>query len=62
MPLIVRTMLNLRRGDSVLFQEAKDGAIQVRKAEALDLEFLRALQKTLTEWDSDADQRAYRDL
>ena len=34
----------------------------IENAEALDLEFLRALEQTLGEWDSENDELAYRDL
>jgi antitoxin PrlF len=36
--------------------------IRIRKAEPLDLEFLRTLEESLSEWNSDNDERAYRDL
>ena len=42
------------------FEEPKETVR--RKAEPLDLEFLSALEKTLSEWNSDNDERAYRDL
>ena len=34
----------------------------IRKDEPLDLEFLTAIEKTLSEWNSDNDERAYADL
>ena len=40
----------------------RKAAVRIRKAEPLDLEFLLALEKTLSEWNSDTDERAYRDL
>ena len=43
------------------FEEPKKTG-RIRKAEPLDLEFLSALEKTLSEWKSDNDERAYRDL
>ena len=61
-PLSVRKRLKLRPGDAVLFEESHGGAISLRRAEPLDLEFLRALEKTLPEWDSQNDDDAYRDL
>jgi len=33
-----------------------------REAEPLDLEFLSALEKTLSEWNSENDENAYSDL
>ena len=34
----------------------------LRDSESLDLEFLCALEGTLSEWNSENDDRAYRDL
>ena len=34
----------------------------IREDEPLDLEFLAGLEKTLSEWNSDNDEEAYRDL
>ena len=61
-PASVRRKLNLNPGDTVLFEESRTGAILIRKARPLDLEFLSALESTLSEWKSDEDDRAYRDL
>ena len=43
------------------FEEPKE-TVRSRKAEPLDFEFLSALEKTLSEWNSDNDERTYRDL
>jgi antitoxin PrlF len=61
-PAAVRDKLNLKPGDTVIFEESEAGAVLIRKAEPLDLEFLSALENTLSEWDSENDERAYRDL
>lgn len=61
-PARVRKRLNLKPGDTVIFEETADGAVCIRKAEPLDLEFLSALETTLSEWNSENDDRAYRDL
>jgi antitoxin PrlF len=61
-PLSVRQRLNLKPGDIVIFEESDAKAVRLRKAEPLDLEFLSALQTTLTEWNSENDEHAYRDL
>jgi antitoxin PrlF len=60
-PLSVRKKLQLKPGDTVIFEESKGGTFSIRKAEPLDLEFLLALEKTLSEWNSENDDRAYRD-
>jgi hypothetical protein len=46
----------------VTFEESKAETVNNRKAEPLDLEFFLALDGTLSEWNSDNDERAYRDL
>jgi antitoxin PrlF len=61
-PLAVRRKLNLDPGDTVIFEESEAGTVRIRKAEPLDLEFLSALEKTLSEWNSNNDDKAYRDL
>ena len=62
-PAPVRKRLGLSPGDSILFEESKPtGAIILRRAEPLDLEYLEALERTLSEWDSENDELAYRDL
>jgi len=61
-PLPVRRRLHLESGDTVIFEEAEAGTVRIRKAVPLDLEFLSALKKTLSEWNSENDDRAYRDL
>lgn len=61
-PLRVRKKLHLEPGDTVIFEEAQAGTVRIRKAEPLDLEFLSALEKTLSEWNSENDEKAYGDL
>jgi len=46
----------------VTFEESKAEPVRIRKAKPLDLEFLLALDETLSEWNSNNDERAYRDL
>jgi antitoxin PrlF len=61
-PLRVRRKLGLKPGDTVIFEESEAGIVNLRKAEALDLEWLSALEGTLSEWSSENDDQAYRDL
>jgi antitoxin PrlF len=62
-PALVREKLGLKPGDSIMFEESKPtGTIVLRRAEPLDLEYLAALEGTLSEWDSENDDRSYRDL
>ncbi len=62
LPTAVRKRLDLKPGDTVIFEESEPGSVRIRKAQPLDLEFLSALEGTLSEWNSENDQRAYRDL
>ena len=60
-PARVRDALHLQAGDTIAF-DIEDGAIRVRKARAIDVEFAKALEDTLSEWSGEADEEAYRDL
>lgn len=60
-PAPVRTHLHLEAGDSIAFDLEGD-RVRVRKARQIDLVFARALETTLHEWASQADEDAYRDL
>ncbi len=62
LPFAVRRKLNLVPGDTVIFEESDPATVRIRKAEPLDLKFLPALEKTLLEWNSNNDDKAYRDL
>ena len=60
-PQEARQKLSLRRGD-VLVYELDDDEVRVRKQAPLALAYLRAVQTTLSEWDSGADAAAFDDL
>ena len=60
-PLAVRRKLGLKPGDAVLF-EIENDSVTVRRATALDREYAKALEGTLTEWLSKEDEEAYRGL
>jgi hypothetical protein len=49
-------------GDFIVWELSNDGSARVRKAQALARDYLRALEGTLTEWSSAADEEAYRGL
>lgn len=61
-PKEVREALHLGPGDLVVWQLAPDGKAIVRRVQPLDLEYLRAVEGTLSEWAGPADDEAYRDL
>jgi len=60
-PEPVRRVLHLNAGDAIAF-DIDDNQIRLRKARPVDLAFSQALEGTLSEWQSDADEEAYRDL
>jgi antitoxin PrlF len=61
-PADIRAALHVGPGDLLAWDLLDDGVAQVRRVQPLDLEYLRAVEGTLTEWASAADEDAYRDL
>ena len=59
--LAVRRKLGLKPGDAVVF-EIENDIVTVRRATALDREYVKAVEGTLTEWLSKEDEEAYREL
>lgn len=60
-PVAVRRVLGLKKGDSVAF-EIEGNTVVVRRASALDREYAKAVEGTLSEWLSAEDEEAYRGL
>lgn len=61
-PAAIRAALHLQPGDLIAWEAAADGSARVRRVQPLDLDYLKAVEATLTEWTSPADEEAYRDL
>ena len=61
-PREVRTALNVKPGDMLVWEVGQNGSAQVRRVQPLDLNYLRALEETLSEWSGAEDEQAYRDL
>jgi AbrB family looped-hinge helix DNA binding protein len=61
-PQEVRNAMRVAPGDLIAWDVAPDGTATVRRVQPLDLEYLRALESTLSEWSSLEDEEAYRDL
>ena len=57
----VRAKLKLKPGDAVVYRETKAGII-IRKASALDAEFLRLQEQALNDWHLSVADGAFRDL
>jgi AbrB family looped-hinge helix DNA binding protein len=60
-PEPVRRLLHLHAGDAVAF-DIDNAQVYLRKARPVDLAFAQSLEGTLTEWVSEADEIAYREL
>jgi len=60
-PRPVREALGIRAGDRVAY-EVERGVVRLRRATPVDLAYAQAVSGTLTEWESKADDEAYRDL
>lgn len=60
-PEPVRRALHLSAGDSIAF-DIENNLIRIRKARPIDLAFAQSLEGTLSEWQSEEDEEAYRDL
>jgi antitoxin PrlF len=60
-PKKVRDALKVGPGD-LLGYEIRENRVTLTKVEGLDRPYLRALQETLSEWNSDDDAAAYDDL
>lgn len=57
----VREFLGVRQGDAVGYRIEK-GEVKLKRVTTPDTEYLKAIQKTLAEWDTKADDGAFRDV
>ncbi|QXP89129.1 AbrB/MazE/SpoVT family DNA-binding domain-containing protein [Methylococcus capsulatus] len=61
-PAEIRAALHVSPGDLIAWEIEPDGSARVRRVQPLDIEYLKAVEGTLSEWTSPADEEAYRDL
>ena len=61
-PQDVRSALHIAPGDLIAWEVGPDGTATVRRIQPLDLEYLRAVERTFSEWTGAADEEAYREL
>ncbi|TSE27346.1 transcriptional regulator, AbrB family [Tepidimonas sediminis] len=61
-PAEIRAVLHVSPGDLIAWELEPDGSARVRRVQPLDLDYLKAVEGTLSEWMSPADEEAYRDL
>ncbi len=60
-PREVREKLELGPGDTIVY-EIEGDTVRLRKQAPMDLAYLRALQATLSEWETPEDAAAYDEL
>lgn len=61
-PQNIRAAQHVKPGDLITWEVGADGTATVRRVQPLDVDYLRAVEATLSKWDSAADERAYGDL
>lgn len=61
-PQDIRAMLKLKAGDQIIFEITQDKQVVIKKAMPADIAYLRALESTLSEWNSKNDEEDYSDL
>jgi antitoxin PrlF len=63
-PLKVREQLNIQAGDKIVFERQDDETIIIKKKviSTIDWDYLRAVEGTLSVWNSPEDNEAYADL
>lgn len=61
-PERIRAILGIHAGDLVSYEITPNKQVVIRKVNPMDVEFARALEGTLSEWLSEHDEEAYRDL
>ena len=61
-PKEIRDKLKLKKGDLLIFKIVDRNVLVLKKSTPFDKEYLRALSKTLNEWNSSDDEAAYEHL
>ena len=61
-PREVRTALKSKPGDLIVWEIEPNGRVAVRRIQPLDVEYLLAVQGTLSEWHTAEDEKAYGKL
>ncbi|HEV2916775.1 MAG TPA: AbrB/MazE/SpoVT family DNA-binding domain-containing protein [Candidatus Babeliales bacterium] len=61
-PRDIRSMLDLKAGDHIIFEITNDKQVIIKKAQPIDLAYLKSIESTLNEWSDTNDQEDYNDL
>ncbi|WP_126146741.1 AbrB/MazE/SpoVT family DNA-binding domain-containing protein [Synechococcus elongatus] len=54
--------LQIKPEDAIAWELCEDGSARVYRVQALDWTYLKALESTLTEWQSSTDEVAYKTI
>ena len=60
-PQNIRKFLDIHEGDKLKF-EIHDQKVIIQKLKPIDLEYLKSLENSLSEWSNDLDDEAYSGL
>ena len=55
-------MLKSKQGDLLAWEIDDKGDVSVRSVQSVDVEYLRAVEKTMSEWGTAEDEAVYGDL
>lgn len=61
-PKEIREVLHLEKGDKILYELLPDDTVMIRKTYPLDIEYFETLSQTMSEWESEEDEQAYKNL
>jgi AbrB family looped-hinge helix DNA binding protein len=61
-PQEIRAALDSKPGDLIAWEVDPDGRVGVRRIQPADVEYLQAIQGTLSEWHTAEDEQAYGKL
>lgn len=61
-PKAIRDTLHLKSKDQIIYEILDDKTVVVRKASPLDKAYLKGLDHNLDEWNSEDDEKAYKNL
>lgn len=61
-PKEIRSLLGLKKGDRIIFEITRDSHVEIRKATAMDMVYLKSVESTLSEWNSENDDQDFKNL
>jgi bifunctional DNA-binding transcriptional regulator/antitoxin component of YhaV-PrlF toxin-antitoxin module len=61
-PQEVRVALKSKPGDLLAWEVGKEGRVAVRRVQPMDVEYLRAVEKTMSEWNTAEDDSVWRSI